>query len=505
MLHAASNDVSQLRAQLSAAENADDKPSIIELSRRIVAIAPNDNEAWDSLARTQWEIEDYDRFADTLDAWEKAVKKPPAAIEDFRGDLCAHQKDYKGAERHYLAFLARKPSAEDAAEMYGKLGDLCVEQGRWSENAAYRSKAIAAKDSAARRVNYAQALLRLHKWDAAYAEMAKANKLEPDSAEVKEWLPQFERLQDYLPQIKAIEARIAKSPNDINLLLDRAHLFALAQRPLLALDDCEKASKLQPASMRARIQMAEALLDLNRDADAAKLQVSKNLKREQNGHVSDQALSELATQDSRLAQYPSDAEALAVRSQTLRQLNQFTLALEAARAALALDGKSAIAQFEMAHDLDGLGQTAEALGHAIKATDLDSGNAAMWYYRGLLEAKRADFSAAIESQTRSLSIRESSEAFKAREEAERRVGKTHKPMPICDAHANWSRVDHERFAAFRGAHAPSRADFGASPKSLCIARSGKKVRDGEGAVAGTRGACAPQIETRGVPSHFRIR
>ncbi len=301
--------------------------------------------------------------------------------------------------------------------------NVCVEQGRWTDNAAYRSKAIAAKDSPARRVNYAQALLRLHKWDTAYAEMAKANKLEPDGAEVKEWLPQFERLQDYLSQIKKVEARIAKSPNDFALLLDRAHLFTLAQRPLLALDDCEKVLKQQPNSMRARIQTAEALLDLKRPDDAAKLQVGKDLVRGQNGHVSDQSLSELATEDSRLSQYPSDAQALAVRSQTLRQLNQFTLALEAARAALALDEKSETAHFEMAHDLDGLGQAAEALNHAIKATELAPKNAVMWYYRGILEAQRAKFSAAIESQTRSLAIRESPVALKAREESARRIGK----------------------------------------------------------------------------------
>jgi tetratricopeptide (TPR) repeat protein len=77
----------------------------------------------------------------------------------------------------------------------------------------------------------------------------------------------------------------------------------------------------------------------------------------------------------------------------------------------------------MAHDLDGLGQSAEAINHAIKATELASDNPVMWYYRGLLEAQRANFSAAIESQTRSLAIRESSVAFKAREECERRIGK----------------------------------------------------------------------------------
>ena len=202
------------------------------------------------------------------------MKKQNAAIEDFHAAIyCAHQRLQRRKERHYLAFIARKPSASDIADTCDKLADLCVEQGRWADNAAYRSKGIAAKDSAARRVNHACALLRLHQWSAAYGEMAKANKLEPDGAEVKEWMPQFERLQDYLSQIKTVEARIAKSPNEPGLLLERARLFTLAQRPLLALDDCEKASKLQPASMRARIQTTEALFDLKRDDDAAKLQV----------------------------------------------------------------------------------------------------------------------------------------------------------------------------------------------------------------------------------------
>ena len=41
--------------------------------------------------------------------------------------------------------------------------------------------------------------------------------------------------------------------------------------------------------MRARIQTAEALLDLNRDDDAAKLQVGRDLRRGEDGHVSDQS------------------------------------------------------------------------------------------------------------------------------------------------------------------------------------------------------------------------
>jgi tetratricopeptide (TPR) repeat protein len=427
-------DVSQLRKQLVVAEEADDKPAIIELNRRIVAIAPNDSDAWENIVQGQFEIEDYDRVGETLEAWQKAVKRPPAAIEDFRGDLAVKLKDYTNAERHWLAFLARKPSSGDAAAIYDKLANLCADQSRWADCADYDAKAIAAEDSASRRVAHACALLRLRQWDTAYAEIAKANKIDSTDDEVKKWLPQFERLQGFLPQIRALDAQIAKSPNDSVLLLDRARLFTLAERPLLALDDCERAMKLQPASMRARIQTAEALFDIGRPDDAAKLQVSSNLARDKDKHVSNQALRELSNEDTQIAQNSANADPLAARAKTLRDLRQIPLALADARAALAIDDKLAAAHFEAAHDLDALDQSKEALIDAVKATELNPNDGVAWHYRGVLEAKRADFPAAIESQTRSLKMSESLEALRAREDCERRIGK------IDNANADLKRI-----------------------------------------------------------------
>src|SRR5215813_10044919 len=269
----------QLRDQLKKAQDAEDKPAIIELSQRIVAIAPNDSNTWDRLAQTQLESEELDGLERTLDAWQKASKKPPVAIDDFRAGLCFKRKDYQRAEQHWLAFIATKPPRADVATDYDNLAELCAAQSRWVDHAAYRAKAIAAQDTAARRVLHAIAYLRLHNWDAAYSEMAKANKMDATDAQVKEWLPEFERLQQFLPRIKALDAQIAKSANDpamAALLLDRARLFTLAGRPLLALDDAERAFKLQPASMRARIQTGEALLEVDRADEAAKLDVSKD-------------------------------------------------------------------------------------------------------------------------------------------------------------------------------------------------------------------------------------
>jgi tetratricopeptide (TPR) repeat protein len=420
-------ELKQLRDQLNNAQDAEDKPAIAELSQRIVAMAPNDSNTWETLAQTQLESEELDGLERTLDAWQKAFKKPPAAIEDFRAQLCFKRKDYPCAEKHWLAFIAAKPPRADIATGYDNLAELAAAQSRWADHAAYRAKAIAAKDTAARRVLHAVALLRLHNWDAAYADMAKANKMDPTDAQVKEWVPQFERLQKFLPQIKALDAQIAKSPNDPAVagpLLQRARVFVLADRPLLAIEDAERAFKLQPASMQARIQLAGALLDAGQTEDAAKLEVDRYLRRGEDKHVSDEALRELGSLDARLSANPRDVDALVGRAEILRELRQFTLALADANAALAINDKSPRAHFEAAQDLDGLDRQKEALSHARIATELDPHDSKMWFFRGVLQRQRADFVDAVASQTRSIEISESLAALNEREQCQRRIGKT---------------------------------------------------------------------------------
>ena len=416
-------ELQQLRSQLKIAQDANDKPAIIELSRRIVAITPNDSKTWDTLAQTQFDSKDFDGLERTLDAWEKSYRGPAAAIEDLRARLCFERKDYRCAEQHWLAFIATKPSAANVATTYDSLADLCAAQAHWADHVAYRTKAIAAQDTAARRVARACAFLRLHKWDAAYSDMAKANKMDPTDAQVKEWLPQFERLQPFLARIKPLDTQIANAPNDVGLLLDRAHLFTLAGRPLLALDDAERAFKLDPSSMRARIQTAEALLEVDRANDAAKLDVNGDLIRGKDRPVTDDVLRELGAVDSRLQQDPKEIDALVARAKILGKLRQFTLSLADANAALLINDKSAAAHFEAARDLDALGREKEALFHARIATELEPNDPTKWFFRGVVERQRADFTGAIASQTRSIEINESRVALSEREQCERRVGK----------------------------------------------------------------------------------
>ena len=145
-------ELQQLRDQLKKAQEAEDKPAIIELSQRIVAIVPNDSNTWDTLAQTQLENEELDDLERTLEAWQKTFQRPPAAIEDFRAGLCFKRKDYQCAEQHWLAFIATKPPRADVAAAYDNLAELCAAEARWADHAVYRTKAIAAQDSGARRV-----------------------------------------------------------------------------------------------------------------------------------------------------------------------------------------------------------------------------------------------------------------------------------------------------------------------------------------------------------------
>ena len=178
------------------------------------------------------------------------------------------------------------------------------------------------------------------------------------------------------------------------LFLQRARVFTVAGRPLLALEDAERAFKLQPASMRARIQTGEALLDTSRAEDAAKLQIGRLARDREDGHVSEQALLELSVNDALLAQNPKNVEALVARAGVLRSLRQLTLALADARAAIAVNEKSADAQFLAAHVLMIWASKKTHWTRARIATELDPNDPAKWSFRGVLERQRADFEAA---------------------------------------------------------------------------------------------------------------
>ena len=419
---ATGSSVKELRSELELAIKDDDKPAIIELSRRILDLAPTDSNIWERLARTQLAEKDNDRCAKTVDLWEKTVKPRPAIIDDLRGDLANARGEFKEAERFWRAYFASQPKA---IETLDKLAALFELRKAWHAGVDISNRAIALKDSAGRRVLRARFHLKMRNWDLAFADIYKANALDATDSSVKDWLPKFERLQSYLARIKALDAVLTKPGNGAEPWLERARLLTLAGQPDLALNDAIEAfdNRLPKESMRARIQSGEALLDLGRGEEAAKMNVGRDLVRTEDRHVGEKTLTDLGEWDARISQNSGKSEPFVERANILRHLKQYTLALADAQSAINIDPKNSAAHFEAAHALDGLERIAEALKLAVTSTELNPNSAVCWYYRGILEARRANFVAAIESQNRSLGIRESLVALREREICELRLGR----------------------------------------------------------------------------------
>jgi hypothetical protein len=83
--------------------------------------------------------------------------------------------------------------------------------------------------------------------------------------------------------------------------------------------------KRGPLLMRARVQAGEALLDLGRGEEAAKLGVSYRLARDDKNHVSEKALRTLGDCDLQVVQKPGWPEPLVARAKALRALNQYLM------------------------------------------------------------------------------------------------------------------------------------------------------------------------------------
>ena len=414
--------LAEWRAQLSLAKAVSDTDSVIELARRIIAADAHDASAWTALVESQIKSEDYDRALAALDAWERVAKPRPAAIDSYRGDIFLAREDPADAEKAWRASLGIKPNDY---VVLSKLADLLETEERWPEVLDLRTRA-AAEPTAALLAARAGALMHLHQWDAAIGDIHKANKLDATDETVLKWLPKLELLASKRAEIFASDSLIdltkIAEPKNPRPLLDQAALFTEIGQPSLALSNAKRALEMAPDSIRARIQAGEADLDLGKPLDAAKLKVSHDLKLGKDGALSAETLHDLDRRDADVQKNPGKPVLLAARSKSLRDINQYVLALDDAQAALALDANSPDAEFEMGHDLDGLGRAGEALPHIVRATELRPGDPVAWYYRGVVEANRADFNAAVASETRSLAIHESAAALKARLDAELRLG-----------------------------------------------------------------------------------
>ena len=128
----------------------------------------------------------------------------------------------------------------------------------------------------------------------------------------------FDRLTPFLSAIRALDARLAVTPGDDQLLADRALLFLRSEDAELALDDSEAAAKAAPWAMRPRLFQAIALRALGREADAEKLGVESGLRL---NVLSPEFLETISRLDSEISVERQNAELYVARAWQLNEID----------------------------------------------------------------------------------------------------------------------------------------------------------------------------------------
>ncbi len=411
-----SQETRELSREVRAALRERSFVKAAELAQRWIGSSPQNHHAWESLIRAQIGAGDFGNAQRTLEEWKSAARKPLKNWDELAGDLASNKGDaplaiaawQRGLHAwpknirllHKVAFAHRasqQPEAEDAA---------------WTE-------ALAIEDTGSARIDRALCRRRLHRWPEALEDYRRAQELAADDPDVRRGAKLFERLSKFLPQIREVDARIAMTPEDDQLLADRALLFLRSEDYELALDDSDAAEQKATWAIRPKLFRALALTGLGRGTECADFKVGSGLRLK---GLTPEFLETLGRLDSEISLERNNAELYLSRAWQLNEIGQPTLALEDAENAARCDEKSAVAHAEASYALSKLGRTEEALRQIEQATELDANLRVAWHYRGELEMQREDFPTAIESLSRALALEETTDALQKREQCYMKLG-----------------------------------------------------------------------------------
>ncbi|MDQ6626650.1 MAG: tetratricopeptide repeat protein [Verrucomicrobiota bacterium] len=428
----------QTRAELRQALQDHSYDRAAELAAQVVAARPRENGAWERLVRAQLGRRDFASAKQTLVRWRAAVHKPSAMLEEFTGDIAAEEQDYSTATAAWKRALAVN---QKRPQLLRKLARAQHAQRQWPEENATLTTLLALEDQVDDRMARANSFRRLHRWAEALEDFRRAEKLAPNNPEVQQGLKLFARLSKFLAEMKELDARLAVTPHDDQLLGDRALLFLRSGDPELACEDAEAALKTAPWAIRPRLLQAIALLQLGQTAEAEQLHVDPALRLER---LSSEFLQTVSRLDSEISVERSNAELYVARAWQLNDCGQPALALEDTETARRFDANSAGAHAESAYALAKLGRADEALERVKRATELDPNFSTGWHYRGELEMARGDFVAAVDSLSRALAINQTAAALQKREACYRQIGlltkadEDHRALEKLESHSSGS-------------------------------------------------------------------
>jgi len=410
-------EVKALSAELDRARRHRDFGNAESVARQILKRAPHHNGAWAALVEARLHMNDVAAAEKIVNEWRAGERQPGTTeLEEATGDVALARQDEQEAILHWQKALGHDPKNE---RVLRKIAELEHVHRHWIEEDTAWSTLIKTRDSADTRLRRAIARRQLHRWDDAFADLQRARLLAPANAQVQEWSQRFERLGEFLDEIRELDTSISSSPADFTLLGDRALAFLRAGDPELALSDAEQARKLAIWAIRPKLLQAIALIDLNRANEGADLLVRNSIRLEQ---LSAENLEAFRRLDGQIAVERTNADLFVSRAWQLNEIGQPELAQEDAETALTLDKKSAGALAELSYALMKLGQSDEALTRVKLATDLDPQLAIAWQYRGEIEMTHGETVSAIDSLTHALQLNQTAIALRKRAECYRKIG-----------------------------------------------------------------------------------
>lgn len=410
----------QLRRETRTALQDHSYTKAAELAGRWVGASPHDERSWAGLVRAQLGGGDVASAQQTLGEWRAIIHKPSPRWDELAGDVAFQQGDPPLAFQSWQRALKRKPKnlrvLQKVARAHRRLDQA-------QEEDAALSKIFALTDNGSTRMERALCRRRLRRWPEALEDCRRAQKLAPQDPDVRRGAKLFERLGKFLTQIRELDAHLALTPEDDQLLADRALLFLRSEDYELGAIDSQAAAQKGPWAMRPRLFRALAAIGLGRANESTALGVDPRLRL---SALSAEFLETMSRLDSEISLERSNPELHISRAWQLNEIGQPTLALEDAESALGQEEKSAGAHAEKSYALTKLGRAEEALAEIKRATELDPNFSAAWHYRGELEMTREDFAAAIESLSRSLALTENTTALQKREQCYMKTGQFQK-------------------------------------------------------------------------------
>ena len=239
--------------------------SAIGLAQRGLKFAPNDNGAWARMAQAQFGAGDLAGLRQTLSAWPRAVRKTAAKYDEYRGDLALAEGRTAEAVAAWNKAVAKK---DRRARVCFKIARQEQADAHWAEAALAWTHGMKGNETAAALVQRAICYRHLHSWDAALADLRRAESLAPNDPFVRQESARFARLGKFLAEVRDLDQQLLALPNEAEMLGDRALLFLRAGDAERALDDAARAAQMAAEAVRPRLLRALAERALGRTAKA---------------------------------------------------------------------------------------------------------------------------------------------------------------------------------------------------------------------------------------------